>query len=274
MKKSIILTAIAAGCSATAEIHRTSSTRLSNVIQHPFTGLDRKGPYHVPIENYENEQYFATIQLGTPPQEFKVSLDTGSSNLCVPSLNCSSIACRSSRKYDSSLSSSYKQNGTKFQIDYGPPPVQSDEDPKRSQLAGFISEDIMKIGDLHVKMQDFAETTGKYGKVWEHVCFDGVLGLGHDIVAVNHIVPPFYNMINQGLLDEPVVSFYFGNSSAEDDESQATFGGIDRNCYEGEIVKLPMRRKGQWNVVFEAITFGKETIKLNNTGTALTLARL
>ena len=127
----------------------------------------------------------------------------------------------------------------------------------------------MKVGDLHIEMQDFAEITSMYGQSWVYGRPDGVLGLGHDIVAVNHIVPPFYNMIDQGLLDEPVVSFYFSNCSAEDDESRVTFGGMDRNHYAGEIVKLPMRRKGQWDVVFDAITFGRETIHLNNTGAVL-----
>lgn len=201
---------------------------------------------------------FSKIAIGTPPQEFKVVLDTGSSNLWVPSKDCSSIACFLHSTYDSSESSTYKKNGSSFEIKYG-----------SGELSGFVSQDILQIGDIKIKGQDFAEATSEPGLAFAFGQFDGILGLGYDTISVNKIVPPFYQMLNQGLLDEPVVSFYLSDTNNEGDESEALFGGINKAYYTGALTKLPVRRKAYWEVSLDAITFGKESADLEDTGAIL-----
>ncbi|MCJ1249419.1 Vacuolar protease A [Trapelia coarctata] len=218
-----------------------------------------KGGHPLPVSNFLNAQYFSEISIGTPPQTFKVVLDTGSSNLWVPSQECNSIACYLHTKYDSSASSTYKKNGSDFEIRYG-----------SGSLSGFISQDVVTIGDLKIKHQDFAEATNEPGLAFAFGRFDGIMGLGYDTISVNRIVPPFYNMLDQGLLDEPLFAFYLGNTAnGDDDESEAIFGGINKDHYTGKMTKIPLRRKAYWEVNLDAITFGDATADLDNTGVIL-----
>jgi saccharopepsin len=86
-------------------------------------------------------------------------------------------------------------------------------------------------------------------------------------LSVNHIPPPFYNMIDQKLLDEPIFSFRLGSS--EDDGGECIFGGTDDTAFEGKITYVPIRRKGYWEVELEKIGFGDEELELEGTGAAI-----
>ncbi|KAG8907021.1 Vacuolar protease A [Tulasnella sp. 403] len=215
-----------------------------------------KGGHSVPLSNFANAQYFTEITLGSPPQTFKVILDTGSSNLWIPSKRCTSIACFLHAKYDHDASSTYQKNGTAFEIRYG-----------SGSMEGFVSRDQLRIGDLEIKNQLFAEATKEPGLAFAFGRFDGILGLAFDTISVNHIPPPFYEMINQKLLDYPLFTFRLGDS--EDDGGEAVFGGIDDSHYTGKITYVPVRRKGYWEVELEKIKFGDDELELENTGAAI-----
>nr|AAZ92540.1 aspartyl protease 1 [Coccidioides posadasii]AAZ92541.1 aspartyl protease 1 [Coccidioides posadasii] len=231
------------------------SSQQQTVLSDEYSTTDG---HNVLVDNFLNAQYFSEISIGNPPQNFKVVLDTGSSNLWVPSSECGSIACYLHNKYDSSASSTYKKNGTEFAIRYG-----------SGSLSGFVSQDTLRIGDLTIEGQDFAEATNEPGLAFAFGRFDGILGLGYDTISVNKIVPPFYNMINEGLIDEPVFGFYLGDTNKEGDDSYATFGGVDSSLFSGEMIKIPLRRKAYWEVDFDAIAFGNERAELEDTGIIL-----
>lgn len=198
---------------------------------------------------------FSEISLGTPPQTFKVILDTGSSNLWVPSSKCGSIACYLHTKYDASSSSTHKKNGSSFEIQYG-----------SGSMKGFVSQDTLKIGDITIKNQDFAEATEEPGLAFAFGKFDGILGLGYDRISVNKIVPPFYNMVDQKLIDDAVFAFYL---SKDGDGSEVVFGGSDKDHYEGKIVNIPIRRKAYWEVDLDSISIGGETASWDDAGIIL-----
>ncbi|KKA30997.1 hypothetical protein TD95_002938 [Thielaviopsis punctulata] len=210
----------------------------------------------VPVSNFMNAQYFSEITIGTPPQTFKVVLDTGSSNLWVPSSECGSIACYLHSKYNSADSSTFKKNGTEFEIHYG-----------SGSMKGFVSKDTVSIGDIKIKDQLFAEATSEPGLAFAFGRFDGIMGLGYDTISVNGIPPPFYSMVSQGLVDEPIFSFYL--SKSDEGDSEAVFGGVNKEHYTGDITYIPLRRKAYWEVDLDSIAFGDEVAELENTGVIL-----
>ncbi|XP_024875232.1 lysosomal aspartic protease-like, partial [Temnothorax curvispinosus] len=66
-------------------LHKTFSVEkfsTETMIRH------RSGTATVPLVNWRNIQYYGTIEIGTPPQTFKILFDTGSSDLWIPSKNC------------------------------------------------------------------------------------------------------------------------------------------------------------------------------------------
>lgn len=176
----------------------------------------------------------------------------------IPSSDCGSIACYLHNKYDHSGSSTYKKNGSDFAIRYGSGAVE-----------GYISQDTVQIGDIKIKNQLFGEATQEPGLAFAFGRFDGILGLGYDSISVNKIPPPFYEMIAQDLLDEPVFAFYLSDTNDKEAESEAIFGGVNKDHYTGELTKLPLRRKAYWEVDLDAITFGKESAEFDNMGAIL-----
>ena len=197
---------------------------------------------------------FTEIELGSPPQKFKVILDTGSSNLWVPSVNCDSLACQRHQQYDSSSSSTYRRNGTHFSISYG-----------SGNLQGEISRERLTIGSIEIDDQLFAEATVVAGYAFTAGKFDGILGLAFDSLSVLHTPPPFYNMLAKNLLDSPVFAFYF----ADGEGSEVTFGGYDESRYHGAMSFIPVRKESFWEVDFDGVTLGDRAMDTAGTGVIL-----
>ncbi|KAF9401172.1 Vacuolar protease A, partial [Podila epigama] len=195
--------------------------------------------------------YYGDVTVGNPPQTFSVVFDTGSSNFWVPSTHCNSIACFLHRRFDSEKSSTFKPNGTQFAIQYG-----------SGSLEGIISNDNVEVGGVVIKHQDFGESVKEPGLAFAFGKFDGIFGLGYDTISVLGVVPPFYNLVNQKLIDEPVFGFYLANADGNTG-GQMTLGGVDSNHYEGELQYHDVRRKGYWEINLNKIALGDEEVDLD-----------
>ncbi|XP_039029453.1 aspartic proteinase-like isoform X2 [Hibiscus syriacus] len=216
------------------DLNGIKTARIARGMLHNIASSDGEV---IPLKNYMDAQYYGVIGIGSPPQNFTVIFDTGSSNLWVPSSKCYfSIACYFHSKYKSSRSSTYTKIGKPCEINYG-----------SGSISGFFSQDNIEVGGLVVKDQVFIEAT-REGSFPTFVLakFDGILGLGFEEISVGNTTPVWYNMLKQGVVREDVFSFWLNRDPSATYGGEIVFGGVDPTHYKGKHTYVPITHKGYW----------------------------
>ena len=169
----------------------------------------------VVVEIAVNE--LSSISIGTPPQDFKVVFDTGSSIFWVPSSECNLLTpCRAHHQYNHSKSNTYVPTGKTF---------------SSGSVSGLFSQDTVLIENLKVKNQVFGEATNITGLAFLTAKFDGILGLAYP--AVGDLPSIFHNL---GLVKKPVFGFYLNrNLPSPEPGGEFTLGASDRRHFHGRL---------------------------------------
>uniref|UniRef100_A0A670J0D0 Peptidase A1 domain-containing protein n=1 Tax=Podarcis muralis TaxID=64176 RepID=A0A670J0D0_PODMU len=185
-------------------------------------------------------EYYGTIYIGTPPQKFSVVFDTGSSDLWVPSVKCSSEACLKHRRFDSSKSSTFRRTGKHFHIVYG-----------TGSMKGILVFDTVKVSSLSISHQGFGLSTTESGKAFVNMTFDGILGLAYPSLSEEKATPFFDSLMKEGLLEKHQFSVYLSRKKRG---SEFIFGGIDQSHYTGRINWIPVNyQSGFWQIALDSI---------------------
>ncbi|CAO4380419.1 unnamed protein product [Caenorhabditis nigoni] len=254
------------------------------------------------VNDYEDEAYVGNITIGTPQQQFKVILDTGSSNLWIPDItcgtkpeNCSAVptchgilcqfecddqaccgagpnytdSCLLQAKFDASKSSTYQTNGRAFIIEYG-----------TGSARGFLGQDTMTFGgigepQLAVPNTVFGQATS-LAAFFEGQPLDGILGLAFKSIAVDQVTPPFINAINQNLVDLPVFTVFLEHEGDQNGVKGGvyTYGGIDSTNCGPVIAYQPLSSATYYQFKMSAIASGSYRASkgwqvISDTGTSL-----
>jgi len=171
-----------------------------------------------PLMDYTDTEYVGEVDIGTPAQKFSVVMDTGSANLWVPSSKCTTAAaCKGKAEFNGAKSSTYKSSATKFSIQYG-----------TGSCSGTIGYDKVCIAGVCVEDQPLGEATS-LASFFAGQPMDGICGLGFQSLAVDRVIPPVYNMIQQNLLQNPWFTVWMTADGNVEDKAggQITLGNYD-----------------------------------------------
>ncbi|CAE7145685.1 unnamed protein product [Rhizoctonia solani] len=106
----------------------------------------------VALDNEANDiGYLATLQLGTPPRDFRLLMDSGSADMWVGGEACQSQAgggCGNHTFLGAKSSTSFKSAGRNFQVTYG-----------TGQVAGDVITDDVVIAGLKLPAHTFGAAT-------------------------------------------------------------------------------------------------------------------
>ncbi|KAK9414795.1 putative Peptidase A1 domain-containing protein [Seiridium unicorne] len=216
-----------------------------------------------------DNEWYSIVQVGSPPQNLTVAWDTGSIDLLLPGINCTT--CSNHTLFDPSKSSTYSPLPGRRTKTYYSTGVDSIPFTVPEGEGGIIVHDKIGLGDLVVESQGFI-LVDESAAALNKMPVDGILGLGAPNVTGIGQIPWYWNLYDSGQLASPVFAFY--TPAGDINGAELTLGGIDDTKYEGEIpyTKLEDSRGGytlrQGGLYINDKVFSKTGTAILDTGTA------
>lgn len=169
-----------------------------------------------------DEAYFGAITIGN--QNFNILMDTGSSNIFVPNINCTTTVCQNHNSFDPKKSKTFKKEGNPWNITFG-----------TGSASGVTGIDNVKIGGFTAENQIFG-LADNLSKDFVDIESDGILGLAFDSLNTmdNHAPTLISTLIKQNKIN-PLFSFHLSRVSNFNDQGTLTLGGVDNSKFKGKI---------------------------------------
>ncbi|KAH7884652.1 aspartic peptidase A1 [Phlebopus sp. FC_14] len=216
--------------------------------------------------------YIASVQIGTPPQNFNILMDSGSADFWVGAENCQSQqgGCGNHTFLGTQSSSSFVQNNTQFQVTYG-----------SGAVAGQLCQDNVVMAGLALNNHSFGVATQESVQfASSSVPFDGLMGLAKSTLSQQKVQTPVEALAANGLISSAITSFKISRLADQLNDGEITFGGLDSTKFDANtLATFPnVNAQGFWEGAVDAITVnGADTgltgrTAILDTGTTLILA--
>jgi hypothetical protein len=217
--------------------------------------------------------YLATIQMGTPPRDFLILMDSGSADLWVGAENCKSDAgggCGNHQFLGTQASSTFKDTKAPFTVTYG-----------TGRVSGNIIKDNIVVAGLALKAHTFGvATTESVEFSSNQTPFDGLMGLAQSTLSQQKTATPIEALATAGLVAGPITSFKISRLADGRNDGEITFGGLDKTKFDPKtLVTLKnVNQKGFWEANLQTVSVDGKDVGLAgrtailDTGTTLIIA--
>ncbi|PPQ73068.1 hypothetical protein CVT24_001613 [Panaeolus cyanescens] len=206
-----------------------------------------------------DSSYFGTLAIGTPPTPYNVILDTGSADLWVADVECTS-GCGGVPLFNPNSSSTFQNQSTPFDITYG-----------SGRALGYLGLDAVQMANFSVSNQVFAVCNRVSSGLLNNPV-SGLLGLAFQTIAASKAMPFWQTLVSGGAWDEPLMAFQltrFINATAVETEEpggQFSMGFTNTSLYTGDIdyVNFPTSTGSYWILALQSVTVQGNTITFQN----------
>ncbi|EJU04655.1 acid protease [Dacryopinax primogenitus] len=221
--------------------------------------------------------YVATVQVGTPPSDFLILMDSGSSDFWVGAADCQTLAsegggaCAPNHKtLSAATSSTFKDTKAPFSITYGSGSVAGTIVTDNVVLAG-LSLPAHTFGVAHAESVDFSASS---------IDFDGLMGLAQSGLSEQGVPTPVESLAAAGQIPAAITSFKLSRLADGLNDGEVTFGAVDPAKFQANtLVTLPnVNKQGFWEAAMDAVSVNGVSAALAgrtailDTGTTLIVA--
>ncbi|KAG7089862.1 hypothetical protein E1B28_011506 [Marasmius oreades] len=230
------------------------------------------------LEIFANDVgYISSVEFGAPAREFRLLMDSGSSDLWVGGEGCQTDQeggggdCSALHTYlGKNSSSSLIDMKVPFEVTYGSGHVEGTKVLDDFTFGGFRLPKL-QLGLATLQSIDFSD---------DDVPFDGLMGLALSSLSELQGPTPIEALAASGLIDEPIVSYKISRRDDNKDDGEITFGGLDKTKFDSNsLVTLPnISPIGFWTAKVDNATVNGQNFGIDareailDTGTTLLVA--
>ncbi|KDQ14371.1 hypothetical protein BOTBODRAFT_32830 [Botryobasidium botryosum FD-172 SS1] len=210
--------------------------------------------------------YVATFQIGTPPKNFNLLMDSGSADFWVAATDCASLetgqpCSKLHQSLGTSSSSSFVDSGAPFNVTYG-----------AGKVSGTIIKDNVVIANLSLPGHVFGASSEESKEFsGDDIAFDGLVGLAKSTISNQGVPTPVESLASAGLISDAITSYKISRLADGLNDGEITFGGLDQTKFNTNslVTVKNVNALGFWETGLDAVTVNGQDLGLKKRTTIL-----